>query len=1537
MNFSRKTFRIFISSTFDDFKVERDLLQNEVFPRLEAYCQRYGFQFQPIDLRWGVSEEAQLDQQTLEVCLQEVDICNHHPHPNFLILLGDRYGWVPLPYEITEKEFLSLLAFYAPQSEEHTLLTTWYKLDRNHLTQNTTHPHAYFLKSRYGSTYKDASVWVAIESRLRTALQNAAMGTNLCNEGRAKFFLSATEHEARIGLFSENSQHTFAFIRQSKLATSHEEVRSFCQKIQNHLPPQNIINATINYEDTTYLKSFAETVEKVLLNSIDHQINNFKTFDVLTLEQMEHEYFLQERINVFIGRHDVLEKIANYAVQPNGSILLIAGTSGIGKSAVMAKAVQNIINDQGASRVVYRFIGASVNSTNIRMLLISIINEMKEKGIVNFSEPYKHESWEFFEQIQNLLAKIERSVSIFIDALDQLSTPDNMQWLPNILPQNVAIIISVLNDDSYLEDSRYFTLLAPHLESANTLHILPFGYLDDTKQLLDTLLQDAGRTLQPMQKAYVLERFALDGSMLYMKVALELVKHWHSDEETVTLFLSDTITGLIHQWIDTLSSRHHHTKEIVVKTLGLVHASQYGLSEKELLDLLSLDKKVLNAIEHDDHVLPRNQIGHKFPVSIWARLHFTLRPFLVERYIDNQSLINFFHRQINTVVERLYYYSAEIKIHTTLSDYFTSLIKINKTWDEKYPLRVLSEMAYHQLKGSMSKNLYLTFTNLEFWGAIYDANKQDGVHKILDDAMRSILYGKAEELKIWSSFFREKAHQIRSYDRWKAHQSLFQLAYMDGEDSPLTKKAVELEPTIKFPWIKSEFRWKNFRRNHLLATIHHSDTISGVLKLNDVLISWSSDNTVRFCNNNLKEYLRITGYNILGLVGLHDERILTWSRNTTLRIWSLAGEKLVVLEKHSSFINGAIELSDGKILSWSKDGSLIIWSATGEFICVLDGHSKDVLNAIELSDGKILSWSYDNTIRLWDKNGEQLATFAISNGSELNVTPLTSKHLLLWESFFKKTFHILQLPDGDFIDFVGHTKAIKGAIELSDSRILSWSYDETLRIWDLQGKELVILNKYTKRVCGAIELSDRRILSWSENGSLIMWSNVGEFIWAFDGYSKIVNAIELSNKKILAYLKNGTLIVLNNVGKMTSVLEGHNSSVGGVIELSDGNIITWTKSYLETYIKLWDVKNITKRTISDGHQDVITKVRMLNNEQIISASEDKTIRVWNKNGTEKVILNHNKPYVDFQILSLNKILSWSHAYNSDSINVGSLLLWNSNGEKLAELHGHHLPVQGALALSDGRVLSWSTDKTLRIWDSQGKELAILNNHTKRVDGAIELSDRKILSWSSTPQDTTIRIWNYEGKYIKGLRGHTGSIEGVIELTNGKILSWSDDSTLRIWSTTGEKIILKGHQDGINEAHLLKNNNILSSSLDDTLRLWDSNGVPLALIDGQFGLELPNGNILSYSNRDNLYKTWTQRGDLVSTMESCNNFIKNVKIVNGKLLSWSYNNSIMSWELDGTLNIFYFSNDGFEIHDILEKTIIASYNNNFLFTCSLENI
>ncbi len=89
--------KIFISSTFRDMQAERDAIHTTVVPELRTMAQQYGEDMEVCDLRWGVntgdldSEEG--SQKVLSVCLDEIDKCK----PFMLVILGERYGWIPEP------------------------------------------------------------------------------------------------------------------------------------------------------------------------------------------------------------------------------------------------------------------------------------------------------------------------------------------------------------------------------------------------------------------------------------------------------------------------------------------------------------------------------------------------------------------------------------------------------------------------------------------------------------------------------------------------------------------------------------------------------------------------------------------------------------------------------------------------------------------------------------------------------------------------------------------------------------------------------------------------------------------------------------------------------------------------------------------------------------------------------------------------------------------------------------------------------------------------------------------------------------------------------------------------------------------------------------------------------------------------------------------------------------------------------------------------------------------------------------------------
>ena len=87
--------RIFVSSTFIDMNNERDAIGQIVAPAVNELAKDYGESIGFCDLRWGIDtsnlESEEGSRKVLSVCLDEIDNCA----PYMIVLLGQRYGWIP--------------------------------------------------------------------------------------------------------------------------------------------------------------------------------------------------------------------------------------------------------------------------------------------------------------------------------------------------------------------------------------------------------------------------------------------------------------------------------------------------------------------------------------------------------------------------------------------------------------------------------------------------------------------------------------------------------------------------------------------------------------------------------------------------------------------------------------------------------------------------------------------------------------------------------------------------------------------------------------------------------------------------------------------------------------------------------------------------------------------------------------------------------------------------------------------------------------------------------------------------------------------------------------------------------------------------------------------------------------------------------------------------------------------------------------------------------------------------------------------------
>ena len=221
-----RIFRVFISSTFSDMKVERDALQARVFPELQELCLQKGLRFQAIDLRWGVSDEAALDQKAVPICMAEIQRCQEvSPNLNFIALLGNRYGWQPLPYSIDSDEFETIFQ-HVPDTDK-SLIEQWYRRDDNAV------PPEYILQTRENE-FVEFENWLPVERALHFILLNGAEKADISPEQLGKYQTSVTEQEIEEGIFNVNNAEdaTFCFFRVSKQGYS---LSSFVAKLYSWL------------------------------------------------------------------------------------------------------------------------------------------------------------------------------------------------------------------------------------------------------------------------------------------------------------------------------------------------------------------------------------------------------------------------------------------------------------------------------------------------------------------------------------------------------------------------------------------------------------------------------------------------------------------------------------------------------------------------------------------------------------------------------------------------------------------------------------------------------------------------------------------------------------------------------------------------------------------------------------------------------------------------------------------------------------------------------------------------------------------------------------------------------------------------------------------------------------------------------------------------------------------------------------------------------------------------------------------------------
>lgn len=227
-----------------------------------------------------------------------------------------------------------------------------------------------------------------------------------------------------------------------------------------------------------------------------------------------------------------------------------------------------------------------------------------------------------------------------------------------------------------------------------------------------------------------------------------------------------------------------------------------------------------------------------------------------------------------------------------------------------------------------------------------------------------------------------------------------------------------------------------------------------------------------------------------------------------------------------------------------------------------------------------------------------------------------------------------------------------------------------------------------------------------------------------------------------------------------------------------------------------------------------------NNQTIASASDDKTIRLWDidtKASLFTLIGQARLNAIAFHPKQVDLLASGSHDR--------TIKLWNLQTKQPQSLSGHRYAVNAVVWSPDGEVLaSGSADKMVKLWSAAGELITTLEGHRLAVN-AITFSPISSIVLSASA-DSSVRVWHTQTfELLQVLEGHTGAVTAIAFAPNGQLFATgSEDRTIRLWNTAWECIgTLSGHPWLVSGLTFSPDSRtLLSSSWDQTVKLWDVN-------------------------------------------------------------------------------------------------------------------
>eukprot|EP01132_Coremiostelium_polycephalum_P002151 gene2151-2650_t len=332
----------------------------------------------------------------------------------------------------------------------------------------------------------------------------------------------------------------------------------------------------------------------------------------------------------------------------------------------------------------------------------------------------------------------------------------------------------------------------------------------------------------------------------------------------------------------------------------------------------------------------------------------------------------------------------------------------------------------------------------------------------------------------------------------------------------------------------------------------------------------------------------------------------------------------------------------------------------------------------------------------------------------------------------------------------GHGENITSILLGPSNKVISSSYDTTIKIWDIETSDCIktLTNRNNVVMSMQLDPTNSKIICGSTTGNISIWDiNNGHLDHSVKGHYAYISNIKVNYKSCIfsSGSKDKDIKIWSQTGHQKSVLKCKSAVVN--LEWSESNSHHLYSTSGDT-LSLWDVETGQCIKSYTSHIHVINCLSVPSKQpypisgMIATGGEDATVKIWDtRDSTHIKSLNVGSTVYSLQYEPvLNALVTGSQD--------NKVRYWNVDTQQCQQVFLGHTASVNIVHLEPDRIVSASLDSNIWVFNYSSPQLINNNNNNFRnhkLSGhqhmirCMHVDETKIISGS---YDNTIRLWDF---------------------------------------------------------------------------------------------------------------------------------------------------------------------------------------------------